>query len=198
MLEGDRTWIISRHADTTTCWKELKADLVASDKAAPAESAAGYAISCPAEAAAAVAAPDKAASPEIGLSHPGFVDALFHALSAHVPQQRIDALMVALNRRVWPVQLQQARHHLERQKRHACTPSSKDHMNGPQAARPRAGKSCACFIAAAFDGGLDLDQVMIAYPTLAGPVPEWRARFGNRSVSSQEMRGRVKDRRARE
>jgi hypothetical protein len=61
--------------------------------------------------------PDKAAAPEISLGHDGLVggSAFLEALPAHIAQQRVDALMIALDARTRPVQLQEARHDLKRQ-----------------------------------------------------------------------------------
>jgi hypothetical protein len=58
---------------------------------------------------------DKTASPERDLGRCHLVGSCAGVLVAQIVQQRIDALMIALNRCVWAVQLEKARQNLQRQ-----------------------------------------------------------------------------------
>src|SRR5437667_12241551 len=77
--------------------------LVSSDKPAPAERAGTRSISRSAKGAC-VCPSDKTASSEINLGRVGS-DAFLRTLLAHVVQERVNALMIALNCRTRPVQL---------------------------------------------------------------------------------------------
>jgi hypothetical protein len=76
-------------------------DLIPADKSASAKAAA--IISGSAKTAAAVSTSDKTASPEINR------DCCFRILAAQITQQGVDALVVALKRCAWPMQLEDAR-----------------------------------------------------------------------------------------
>src|SRR5579871_1908740 len=97
--------------------------LIAADEPAPAKrSCSRRNVSASAErtSAAVPGTSDKAGSPEVGIGHHGLVGrgAFFQTLPTHIAQQGVNALMIALNGRARPMQLQKARDDLKREKRH--------------------------------------------------------------------------------
>jgi hypothetical protein len=60
-----------------------------------------------------------------------FLTLLLLTLRAQIAKQRLDALVIALNCRSRAVKLEEARHHLQCQKRHACLPLQKELTESP-------------------------------------------------------------------